>query len=308
MRKIKKFVAVGMAIVVGLFDGMSISLINDCNYTYAAEKREPREPEDEIDINYNPKYYCMYVFSRHKLKMKCQYGSMWSDLDEGDYLGYALVKCCWMEPKKNVNGKYYAIGCCEVKMEPRTVSGNVSGMSQLADIRIKTINEDSRVCAPTVDAIEAQETSSHSSGGNFTAGAVLKYDSKKASFEAGGSLNCGKTWGVSTSYTYNTSNVSLIQKNNDRHYAHWNFDYISHDGNKEWNRYLFSSSSVAGEVLYRLDAKPTRATREDCCMKKVKCDVRFGAGNTSSGKVADRMGPSTNREMSIKTQDITFSF
>lgn len=303
MRKIKKFVAVGMAIVVGLFTGMSLSVINDYDSAYAKINSD-----DEINIKYNSKYYTEYVMSRGTITMYSQYGSMWSDLDEDDELGEAIVRFCYLEPKDKLDGKYQAICCCQVSMEPETVKGNISGMSQLADIKIETINENSRVCAPTVSALDAQESKSKSKGGSFTAGATISYDIAKESLTASGSLNYGKTWGASTTYSYNSSNVELIQKNNDNYYAHWNYDYISHDGNKTWNAYLFSSSKVAGLVSYRLSSKPTASNRKKCCMSEVVCDIRFGAGNIKNGKVADRLGPSTNREMAIEEVTYTFSF
>lgn len=110
------------------------------------------------------------------------------------------------------------------------------------------------------------------------------------------------------------SNVVLTQKDNNRvdangcGYAAWKYDYISKDGDKTWNAYLMSSSKVAGQVVYRLDLNPTNGNRVKNIPTKIYYDIRFGAGKTSNGKVANRMGASSNRDMSIATGTISLSY
>jgi hypothetical protein len=71
-----------------------------------------------------------------------------------------------------------------------------------------------------------------------------------------------------------------------------------------------SSSKVAGQVVYRLDKKPTGKSknRSKNAPSEIKYDIRFGAGDKSSGKVANRLGVSTNREMSVNKGTIQTSY
>ena len=66
-----------------------------------------------------------------------------------------------------------------------------------------------------------------------------------------------------------------------------------------------SSSKVEGQIVYRLNAEPTGKNRSTCAPAKMKYDIRFGAGNKKTGAVANRLGASTNRDMSIMTGTIT---
>ena len=69
-----------------------------------------------------------------------------------------------------------------------------------------------------------------------------------------------------------------------------------------------SSSKVAGQVAYDLGCKPTSNNRKNSIPTKIYYDIRFGAGDSISGEVADRLGLSTNRDMSIKTGTISLSY
>lgn len=178
----------------------------------------------------------------------------------------------------------------------------------MADFRIKTINEDSRVCSPTVEILEIQESKTTSSSNSFTAGTGVKYNFSKKSWEASCQRGFSKSWGSSSTYTYNKTNVNLIQKNKNGDYASWKYDYISKDRNVTWNAYLMSSSKVAGQVVYRLNSKPTDSNRVKNIPTKIYYDIRFGAGDSSTGEVANRLGPSTNRNMSVKRGTISLSY
>ena len=88
----------------------------------------------------------------------------------------------------------------------------------------------------------------------------------------------------------------------------WKYDYKSKDEDLTWNSYLMSSSKVAGQVAYDLGCKPTSSNRKNNIPPKIYYDIRFGAGDSISGEVADHLGPSTNRDMSIKTGTISLSY
>lgn len=126
--------------------------------------------------------------------------------------------------------------------------------------------------------------------------------------EASGQFSFGTTWGSSSSYTYNKTNVNLTQKSKNGDYASWKYDYKSKDEDVTWNAYLMSSSKVAGQVVYRLNSKPTYSNRAKNIPTKIYYDIRFGAGDSSTGEVANRLGPSTNRDMSIMTGTISLSY
>ena len=67
-----------------------------------------------------------------------------------------------------------------------------------------------------------------------------------------------------------------------------------------------STSTISGQVVYRMEGEPGDddngfMINQPWC---IAYDIRFGAGNLSTGKVANRGGLSTNREMSIETKSI----
>lgn len=263
---------------------------------------------DKYSVSYDSSKYTIFWITREKINCYSQYGSMWGDLDKGDKLGSATLRFYYLEPKSKTDGSYYAKAGCQISMDPTSVAGDVSGMSQLAKIGIKTPNADSRVCSPTVGILNVQKTKSVDSSGSFTAGTGIEYDYSTDSWIASSNTSFTGGWSSVSSYTYNSSNVNLIQKNKDNGYATWKYDYISKDGNLTWNAYLFSSSKVAGQVVYALDSKPTSSNRNDNLPSKISYDVRFGAGDETNGKVANRLGFSTNREMSIVADTISISY
>ena len=193
-------------------------------------------------------------------------------------------------------------------MDPIQVKNNVIGMSQLAEFSIKTANEDSRVCSPTAQMIDAQATNSTSSNYGISFSGGLQYDLTKGKWAPSTNGNFSKSWGSAFSYSYKMSNVIFTQQNNNNHYATWSYDYISKNKDKSWNAYLMSSSKVAGNVVYRAPKIPTNTNRNDVAPTSVKYDIRFGAGSKSDGAVANRMGLSSNRDMCIKKGTITISY
>lgn len=267
------------------------------------------DSDDKFEIKYDKSLYNVYWFARKRLIFRSQYGSWWSDLDEGDRLGTATIKTCYLQPKKKMGSGYYGIACCKVSMDPCDVDGTVTGMSQYAKIDIRTVNPDSRICLPTVSMINAQVKKENNTSSTFSFNIGVKYNNISKSWERSNSgIVYSNSGGTSTSFTYNTTNINLIQKMKNGSYCTWEYDYISHDGDLDWNAYLMSSSSVYGQVLYRLMKKPTSKNIKDCAPDKIQYDIRFGAGDKSNGKVADRFGPSTNRSMSILTGTIEPSF
>lgn len=307
MKKLLKK-CVCMTLVVCMMASMMIS---DASIVNAEEKKfsnTSRSQDDKYYVSYDSSKYTIYWVSRKTVTLKSQYGSMWWDLDEGDTLGTATIRAYYLEPKSAVEGYYYAMAGCQISMDPQDVAGDVSGMSQLSHIKIDTINEDSRVCSPTVNLLNIQASKSTSSSKSFTAGTGVKYNFSTKSWEASGQFSFGSTWGSSSSYTYNKTNVNLTQKNKNGNYASWNYDYKSKDEDVTWNAYLFSSSKVAGQVVYRLNGKPTYSNRANNVPEAISYDIRFGAGDVVTGEVANRLGPSTNRDMSIKTGTIYLSY
>lgn len=283
----------------------------DASVVGAEEKKfsTSKGADDKYYVSYDSSKYKIYWVSRKKVTARSQYGSMWSDLDKDDKLGTATIRAYYLEPKSAVDGSsYYAMAGCQISMDPEDVAGDVSGMSQMAHIKIKTPNEDSRVCSPTVEVLNVQASKTASSSTSFTAGTGLKYNTSTKNWEASGQLSFGSTWGSSSSYTYNRTNVNLTQKNKNGDYASWNYDYKSKDEDVTWNAYLFSSSKVAGQVVYRLNSRPTDSNRTKNIPTKLSYDIRFGAGDISTGEVANRLGSSTNRDMSIMTGTITLSY
>lgn len=301
---IKKCLSITLVVCV-----MASMMIVDVSLANAATfSTTPSSPDDKFVVSYDSSKYTIYWVSRKKITSKSQYGSMWWNLDEDDKLGTATIRTYYLEPKSSVGGYYYAIAGCQVSMDPVDVAGDVTGMSQLADFRIKTINEDSRVCSPTVEVLEIQASNTTSSSKSFTAGTGLKYNTANKSWEASGQFSFGTTWGSSSSYTYNKTNVNLTQKSKNGDYASWKYDYKSKDEDVTWNAYLMSSSKVAGQVVYRLNSKPKYSNRAKNIPTKIYYDIRFGAGDSSTGEVANRLGPSTNRDMSIMTGTISLSY
>ena len=262
---------------------------------------------NKFDVSYNRlQYHCWWV-TRTTITFRSQYGSMWWHLDEGDKLGTATIRAYYLEPKISLGGRYYAMAGCQVSMDPCDVSGDVTGMSQLADFRIKTKNADSRVCSPTVDMLEIQYTETKQKTNSFTAGTGLKYNNAKRFWEVSSDFDFANVSGSSSSYTYNIKNVSLTQKNKNGDHASWRYDYISKNNNYTWNAYLMSSSKVAGQVVYDIGCYPSESNRKYNIPTEIYYDIRFGAGDYS-GEVADRLGPSTNRDMSILKGRIPLSY
>lgn len=298
--------AMGLILALIIFIGGHDSMIINVN---AAEFSNPaNSPDDKFVVSYDSKKYKIYWVGRKTITFRSQYGSMWRNLDEDDKLGTATIRTYYLEPKKAVNKKYYAIAGSQVSMDPIDVAGDVTGMSQMADIRIKTINADSRVCSPTVQILNIQASNTNSKSSNFTAGTGVTYKTGTKSWEATGKFDFSSSWGSSSTYTYNMTNVNLTQKNKNGAYASWRYDYKSKDENVTWNAYLMSSSKVAGQVVYRLEEAPTEDNRASCIPTSIYYDIRFGAGDSVTGEVANRLGPSTNRDMSIKKDSITLSY
>lgn len=261
--------------------------------------------DDKYSISYDDSKYKIYWSSRKKIVFNSQYGSTWLDLDKGDKLGTATIKAYYLEPLKSIGGEYYAMAGCQVSMDPVDLSDNVTGMSQLAEFKIGTRNPESRTCSPTVAILNAQLQKSKSSSGSFTAGTGLTFGSN--TWKPTSDYKLGTSWGAVSTYTHNISNVTLIQKKDNNGAASWRYDYKSKDENLEWNAYLMSSSAVAGQVVYRLDKKPTKSNRMENIPVGIQYDIRFGAGDSITGDVANRLGPSTNRDMSIKSGPIIFT-
>lgn len=284
---------------------ISCGIMNICVQTYAAT-----DADDSYYVSYDPEYYHKVVATRYKRYCYCQYGSMWSNLDKGDRLGSFTVRMYYLEPLKKADGKnYYAIAGCQVSMDPEDVRGYVTGMSQYALFGINTINEDSRVCSPNVDMLAIQKSTTNSSTNNFTAGAGITFDAQNKIWKPSASINIGRTWATSTTYTYNMTNVNLIPKEKNGDYATWAYDYISRNKDRTWNQYLMSSSKVAGQVVYRIGTTASNSSnRYNYIPSGIKYDVRFGAGNANSGAVANRLGGSTNRDMSVYKGTIPFRY
>ena len=189
-------------------------------------------------------------------------------------------------------------------MNPQKLAGDIMGMSQLVDICINTINEDTRVCSPTATIRKGETSKSRDASLNGTFG--LGYN-KTDKWAATGEVSSGRV--KSTSFTNDVSNVELIQNDILGEYCRWDYDYISKNGNKSWNSYLFSSSRVSGQVVYSTGTtKPTSGNRKSKIPKAIKYEIICGAGNKSNGKVANRMGASTNRNMSYDSDTITLSY
>ena len=156
--------------------------------------------------------------------------------------------------------------------------------------------------------LEVQYSKTTNYTNSFDAGTGLKYNTANRGWEVSSDFNFATTWGASSTYTYNKTNVNLTQKNKNNDYASWKYDYKSKDEDLTWNAYLMSSSKVAGQVVYDLGCKPTSSNRTKNIPTKIYYDIRFGAGDSISGEVANRLGPSTNRDMSIKTGTISLSY
>lgn len=215
-------------------------------------------------------------------------------------MGASTIRVYYLEPKEAINGSYYAMAGGQISIDPVSIKQNVSGMTQLVDFEIMTPNPDSRVCSPTVDALEIQASKSTNKSSTFKASAGVEYDSKDKSWKPSVELGYEHTWGSSSTYTYNMTNVNLTQKNNNYGYASWCYDYMAEDGDKIWNAYLISSSKVAGQVVYRLNSKPTNKNRKNNIPTKLYYDFEFGAGNISTGDIAERMWNS-KRELGIES-------
>ncbi len=302
----KRFIALVLvccAVITGLKVNPKAAEAKDYCFAYNSGSED-----DKFEVSYDKTKYNIYWVSRKKITCYSQYRSTWSALDKGSKLGTATLRIYYLEPKTKTGGSYYAITGCQVSMDPVTLEGNVRGMAQKVSIWINTINEDSRVCSPSVEALGIQitEGTTNSSAISFEAG--VGYDSAKQSWQPVGQIKGSFTQGASSSYTYNKTNVDLTQLNKDGAYARWDYDYISKNKDKTWNSYLFSSSRFACHVAYRLDEKPTYKNRDENIPAKLKYDIRFGAGNTSNGKVANRGGWSTNRDMCIKTGTMSLSY
>ena len=303
---IKKSIGITMAVVMLVITGMSnMRTVNAADKEFGSTEVGT---EDKFSVSYDSSKYNIYWVSRKVIKCRSQHGSMWSNLDKGNLLGTATIKVYYLEPRGPVGYSYYATAGCQVSMNPVDLKGNVTGMAQMADFGIKTPNEDSRICSPTVNMLEIQASMSSSTSNSFTAGTGIKYNSNTGKMEPSIELNYGKTWGSSSTYNYNRTNVNLTQKSNNRGYASWCYDYKSRNKDVTWNAYLMSSSKVAGQVAYRLIGKPTVAKRAGNVPSKICYDIRFGAGNKATGKVANRFGPSTNRDMCIETGSFTMSY
>ena len=278
-----------------------------CNFSStanAANFKTSFSTSDKPQVTYNKNAYTQYCISRVKVTCKSDYRSMWSNLDKGDTLGEATIRAYYLEPKSKTDGVYYAIAGCEVQMNPQSLGGNVMGMSQLADFRIKTKNPYTRVCSPTAELRKGDSSASKDSSLSGSFGLGYNTSDKWSPI-----ANFGYTSEKSTSFTNSVSNVELIQNDILGDYCRWNYDYISKDKNKSWNSYRMSSSRVAGQVVYSIgSAVPKYINRWNNIPKELKYEIIFGGGHMSSGKVANRMGASTNRNMSSDTGTITLSY
>lgn len=272
-----------------------------------------QEDEDKYEVAYDSSKYNIYWVARVSYTLKSQYGSMWRKLDKNDKLGTATIRLYYLEPKKDLDGKYYAISGCKINMDPLIVEGSVVGMSQLAEFGISTPNPSSRICSPTVESLQAQVTNSNYSNKSLTINTAIDFNVKNKKWEVGGNLGISfiPEWGSSTSYSYMVSNVNMTQRTQDGqtgNYASWTYDYKSKDGDAAWNAYLHSSSAVAGQVVYRLKSKPTDSNRKENIPNSLYYNIRFGAGDQINGNVANRLGGSTNRDMSIITGKLSVSY
>lgn len=303
----KKFVQ--KLCLVLLFSMLLTVLMTNVNIVNAESfKANGYEEDDKFKVSYDSQKYKIYWVSRKKITARSQYGSWWSDLDEGDRLGTATIRTYYLEPKSKVNGAYYAIAGCQISMDPCGLrkDGDIYGMSQQAQFGIKTINPDSRVCSPTKSILNSQvtKTSNNTDTLSLSAGVGFSGDN----WEANANINYTKSWGSSSSCTYSKMNVGFTQRNDDGNLASWRYDYKSRNNDATWNEYLFSSSKVFGQVVYRLNEKPSDKNRNKNIPERLDYDIRFGAGNISTGEVADRFGPSKNRDMYIKKGSIKFSY
>ena len=262
--------------------------------------------QDKFTVYYDTSKYDIYWMARRSVTCYSQYGSMWSDLDEDDKLGSATIRTYYLKPKYKTGDKYYGKVGCQITMNPVSVAGDVVGMSQLAKIQILTPNSASRVCSPTVSMLQIQESQSSNKSGQFTAGTGIKYNLTNKIWEISPSVSLNTSWGSTSTYTYSRTNVNLTQRTNDNGFATWMYDYKSKDGNSVWNGYLHSSSNVAGQVVYLINGSPSGNWLK--LGVGVKYEVRFGAGNEVTGDVANRMGVSTNRDMSIETDSYVLSY
>ncbi len=61
-----------------------------------------------------------------------------------------------------------------------------------------------------------------------------------------------------------------------------------------------SSSKVSGQVVYRLNSKPTNKNRKNNIPTQIYYDIEFGAGDISTGDIAERMWNS-RRELGIES-------
>ena len=297
-----------VSVIVSICIVVSMLLVNTSEAKAALFRSDAGgyRPDDTYSVSYDSSKYTIYWVYRQTVNCYSQYGSLWADLDEGDYLGSATFRVYYLDPKSKLNGQYYGIVGCQVSMNPEDVAGDVSGMSQRAIVKIKTLNPDSRLCTPSVESIEAQVTKSSSSSTSIGLTTGAEYKDSKWGYSLSG--NFSTSWGASSSYTYNASNIELIQKNKNGDYASWDYDYKSKDGNKTWNKYLFSSSKVSTQIVYRLPKDSGTKNITSNIPTEIAYDIRFGAGDTDNGDVANRLGPSTNRDMSIKTGKIKLSY
>lgn len=295
-----------LSLLVGIF-AFNAENVNAADLTFTSVQSE----EERYDVVYDSSKYDIYWVCREEIVCKSDYGSMWRYLDKGDTLGSATIRMYYLEPKNKVNSCYYAMAGCKVDMDPVKVKGNVVGMSQMAEFGILTPNPDSRVCSPTADTLEIQASKSSYSNGNFKANTTAKFDFASKKWEVGGEIGGGREWGSSSTYTYNTSNVNLTQREKDGQYdsyASWSYDYKSKDGNATWNAYLHSSSDVAGQVVYRLLNSPTKQNRNKNIPSCLYYNIRFGAGDYVNGQVANRLGASTNRDMSVDSDKLSICY
>ena len=246
-----------------------------CNFSTtanAATFKTSFSSADKPQVTYNENDYTQYCISRVRVTCKCDYRSMWRNLDKGDILGKANIRAYYLEPKTKTDGVYYAIAGCEIQMNPQELGGNVMGMSQLVDFRIKTKNPDTRVCSPTAELRKGDSSGSKDSSLSGTFGLGYNKDDKWSP-----TAEVSFTLGKATSFTNSVSNVELIQNDILGDYCRWNYDYISKDKNKSWNRYLMSSSRVAGQVVYSIGSKsPTKYNRKNNIPSAIKYEIKFG--------------------------------
>lgn len=297
-----------LTLLVGSF-AYNVESVEAANLTFTRFQ----EDGDKYEVEYDSSNYTMFWVCRVTYTLKSQYGSMWKNLDNDDKLGTATLRLYYLEPKNDLDGKYYAITGCKINMDPVIVKGSVVGMSQLAEFGISTPNPTSRICSPTVQSIEAQVTNSSYADNDFKVNTGINFNVKNKKWEVSGNLGLDYThkWGSSTSYTYSVTNVNMTQRTQDGqtgNYASWTYDYKSKDGNAKWNEYLHSSSEVAGQVVYQLGSKPNASNRKNCVPNSLYYNIRFGAGDQINGNVANRLGASTNRDMSIKTGKLSVSY